>query len=80
MISPGRRNEERDRDVKLKFYSRRGVREYWIVDWREPSIAVYRRRQAKLYLAATLMADDLLTSPLLPGFAWPVRELCASPI
>lgn len=80
ILSPGKANEDRDREVKLKLYSRRGVREYWIVDWTEPSIQVYRREQATLRLVATLLAEDTLTSPLLPGFAVSVADLCASPI
>lgn len=75
VLSPGPKNEERDRDIKLKLYSRRGVREYWIVDWRDVSVQVYRREQAALHLVATLNSADVLTSPLLPGFAWPVGDI-----
>jgi Uma2 family endonuclease len=32
VLSPGSRNQRRDREAKLKLYSRRGVLEYWIVD------------------------------------------------
>jgi Uma2 family endonuclease len=80
ILSPGRTNEERDRELKLKLYSRYGVREYWIVDWREPTIQVFRREQAALQLVATLMAEDYLTSPLFPGFSWRVRDLCVAPV
>jgi len=79
VLSPGPKNEERDRDIKLKLYSRRGVREYWIVDWREQAIEVYRREQAALHLVETLAAEDTLTSPLLPGFALRVEGI-RSPI
>ena len=75
VLSPGPRNEERDRDIKLKLYSRRGVREYWIVDWQDLSIQVYRREQAALRLVATLGAEDTLVSPLLPGFSLRVADL-----
>ncbi len=77
MVSPGQRNEERDRRAKLKLYSARGVLEYWIVDWRLKTIEVYRRTGASLRLVATLQADDELTSPLLPGFGVKVGELFA---
>src|SRR2546422_8853614 len=33
VLSLGKANEERDREIKLKLYSRRGVLEYWIVSW-----------------------------------------------
>ncbi len=32
VLSPGSLNERRDREAKLKLYSRRGVHEYWIVE------------------------------------------------
>jgi Uma2 family endonuclease len=79
ILSPGATNEERDLDLKLKLYSRRGVREYWIVDWRDATVRVYRRDNTVLQLVATLMAEDALESPLLPGFSRRVGELCAAP-
>jgi Uma2 family endonuclease len=75
VLSPGVENERRDREAKLKLYESRGVREYWIVDWRIQQLEVYRRDQAMLRLAATLFAEDVLTSPLLPGFSCPVERL-----
>jgi len=75
VLSPGDQNVRRDRRLKLDLYSRRGVKEYWIVDWRERSIEVYRRVNAALTLTATLRAEDELTSPLLPGFRCRVAEL-----
>lgn len=75
VLSPGRANEVRDRELKLGLYSRQGVQEYWIVDWQLQSVQVYRRDQAALHLGATLGGDGLLTSPLLPGFSCPVSRL-----
>ncbi len=69
VLSPGRTNEERDLDVKLKLYSRRGVDEYWVANWRNQSVRVYRRAGTVLDLVASLGESDTLTSPLLPGFA-----------
>jgi Uma2 family endonuclease len=77
ILSPGHANEQRDRDVKLGVYSRRGVNEYWIVDWRLRQIEVYRRLKLELRLVATLLEEDTLESPLLPGFALPLRKLFA---
>src|SRR5712691_7943129 len=75
VLSPGVENERRDREAKLKLYESRGVREYWIVDWRLQQLEVYRRDQAMLRLVATLFTEDVLTSPLLPGFSCPVARL-----
>src|SRR5919199_1588511 len=77
VLSPGSANERRDREAKLKLYSVRGVQEYWIADWRQRQVEVYRREQAALRLAETLYEEDDLRSPLLPGFALPVKRLFA---
>lgn len=75
VISPGWQNELRDRDTKLKLYSLRGVREYWIVDWRAEKVEVFRRSRARLVQVATLLGEDELTSPMLPGFSCKVSSL-----
>jgi Uma2 family endonuclease len=77
VLSLGEEQERRDRDAKLKLYSARGVREYWIVNWRLQQIEVYRREQVVLKLTATLFSRDELTCPLLPGFKSPVAGLFA---
>lgn len=77
VLSPGVENERRDREAKLKLYSSRGVREYWIVNWQLQQVEVYRREQATLVLVATLFTNDELSSPLLPGFVCPVIRLVA---
>lgn len=80
VLSPGSANESRDREVKLTLYSRRGVREYWIIDRFSRTIAVYRRTaEATLTLMATLNERDTLTSPLLPGFSVAVERLFRLP-
>jgi len=77
VLSLGRENERRDREVKLDLYRRRGVQEYWIVDWRQQVVEVYRRIDGDLSLKETLTGEDVLTTPLLPGFACPLSELWA---
>jgi Uma2 family endonuclease len=77
VLSPGRVNELRDRELKLQLYSRQDVQEYWIADWRTHTVEVYRREGAELRLVATLTDEDVLTSPLLPGFVCPVSTLWA---
>ena len=75
ILSPGSSNEYRDREVKLKLYSRRGVLEYWVVDWKEHSIEIYQRERALLALNRKLYASDILESPLLPGFSCLLSQL-----
>lgn len=79
VLSPGPANARRDREVKLRLYERQGVREYWVVDWRLRRIEVYRRAEGDdLPLVATLIGEDVLTTPLLPGLACPLPGLWVS--
>jgi Uma2 family endonuclease len=75
VLSPGAQNERRDREMKLKLYARRGVLEYWIVDWRRRQVEVYRHEQMTLQLIGTLRENDSLESPLLPSFSCPLKQL-----
>lgn len=75
LLSGGWSNEYRDRVKKLDCYSRRGVGEYWIVDWRERLIELHRRQGSTLRPTATLHEGDLLESPRLPGFCLDVTGL-----
>jgi Uma2 family endonuclease len=75
VLSPGSENKRRDREVKLKLYSRRGAEEYWVVNWQERNLEVYRRENAVLTLDRTLNEHDVLQSPLLAGFRCKVGEL-----
>jgi Uma2 family endonuclease len=74
VLSSGVQNERRDKIAKLKLYASRGVQEYWITDWRLQQVEVYRRENATLKLMATLLSNDELISPLLPGFTCPVAR------
>jgi len=78
VLSPGAENERRDREVKLKLYSRRNVKEYWVVNWQERILEIYRREDAVLTLEKTLEESDVLQSPLLPGFSCKVGQLFIS--
>jgi Uma2 family endonuclease len=74
VLSLGSQNERRDREVKLRLYSLKGVLEYWIVNWRLQQIEVYRWDAGQLGLVGTLLPEDELTSPLLPGFCCSVAR------
>ena len=75
VLPSGTLNERRDREAKLKLYSVRGVLEYWIVNFREQRVEVYRRENAALKLVATLYSQDKITSPILPDFSCLVTQL-----
>jgi Uma2 family endonuclease len=78
VLSPGPENERRDRDAKLRLYSRRGVDEYWILDTHQRLLEVYRRWPTDpdlLRLAAVLREGDVIESVLLPGFQVRIGEL-----
>ncbi len=77
VLSPGEINERRDRETKLKLYSRRGALEYWIVNWRTRQIEVYRREEMALQQVGIVYENDILQSPYLPGFHCQVREIFA---
>lgn len=74
VLSASKADQRRDREAKLKLYSTRGVKEYWIADWCLRKLEVYRREQAQLQLALTLFNSDTITSPLLPGFNCTVEK------
>jgi Uma2 family endonuclease len=69
IVSPGKENARRDREVKRQVYGKHGVREYWIADPTNRSLEIYRLKRHNLVLVVTLMNEDEITSPLLPGFA-----------
>jgi len=74
VLSYGEKQENRDRQFKRKLYETQGVREYWIADWRLKQVENYRREAGSLRLVMTLLTEDILTSPLLPGFSCPVAR------
>lgn len=74
ILSSGKTNERRDREAKLKLYSARGVQEYWIVDWQQQKVEVYRRENGQLKLIETLLGEDEISSPLLSGFSCKIKQ------
>ena len=75
VISSGAENERRDRNVKRHLYGKFGADEYWIINREAVTVEVYRRGASGLELRATLGGQDVLTSPLLPGFSCPVESI-----
>lgn len=77
VLSSGSDNESRDREAKLGLYSRRGVSEYWIINWQTRELEIYRRPAENLPLqfVETLRDNDVITSPLFPSFNYTVNDV-----
>ena len=74
VLSASKEDQRRDKEAKLKLYSSRGVKEYWIADWRSRKLEVYRREDNQLKLVETLFSSDIIISLLLPGFSCTVNQ------
>ncbi len=74
VLSPGSTNARRDRQLKLDVYSRRDAEEYWIVNWQERQVEIYRRKNDVLMMNEILKETDILQSSLLPGFSCKVAQ------
>jgi Uma2 family endonuclease len=68
---------QRDETLKRDLYERFGVLEYWLVDPQRRMVKVFRRSGARFLAPREFLATagDVLTTPLLPGFEIPVREI-----
>jgi Uma2 family endonuclease len=76
ILSPSTRR--RDLGIKRDLFDRGGVREYWIVDPVQRDVVVHRRNADGLLEAiARLRADNVLQTPLMPGFALSMTKLFA---
>lgn len=75
ILSPGEQNVQRDKEFKLKLYSLYGVQEYWIANWQLQTMEVYRRSDSQLEMVGTLLSQDSLRSPVLPGFVMALEKI-----
>lgn len=74
VLSPGPQNVQRDRVTKLGLSSRRGVPEYWIVDWQWQQVEIYRS------VEVTLCSVAIALSPYsVRARCWNGRFYLASP-
>jgi Uma2 family endonuclease len=73
VLSQGTENRRRDEHAKRQLYKKYGVKEYWILDPQQRTVQVFRT--ARFKLTATLGVRDVLTTPLLPGFRCPIKEI-----
>lgn len=77
VLSPGTENIRRDRVAKLKLYSSYAISEYWIADPKKKTLEIYRLNSTNraLELVDTLAQNQILSSPLLPGFSCKLAEI-----
>src|SRR5918912_1569708 len=75
IVSPGKENSRRDREVKRQVYGKHGVKEYWIADPEKCSLEIYRLERQTLKLSATVTDEDEITTPILPGFSCQAHQI-----
>ena len=75
VLSPGRDNERRDREVKRRLYAKFGVKEYWIASLENRTIEIYRLRDGTLEHTVTLDETQEISTELLPGFRCSVESI-----
>ena len=75
IASPGTR--KRDETIKRRLYERVGVSEYWVVDPKLDVVRIYRQSGEVFgrVLELSREANDVLTTPLLPGLDMPLARI-----
>ncbi len=68
----------RDLGLKKDLYERFGVAEYWFVDIEAERVEAYRLREGRYGPPEILRAADVLTSPVLPDFAFDLSTILGS--
>jgi len=72
-VSEGKRGRERDYKEKRDEYLELGVKEYWIIDRFKRTMTVYSSGAR----TRVVRANQIYTTPLLPGFELPLGRLLA---
>jgi Uma2 family endonuclease len=78
ILSPGTRKV--DEQIKRRLFDRGGVREYWLIDPELDTVKVYRREADGSFPRVAELsreADDVLTSPVLPGWSLALGRMLA---
>jgi Uma2 family endonuclease len=78
VVSPGRRERQRDLLLKRKDYAKAGVSEYWIIDREDQCITVLVLDASDYRTHGTFVSGEKATSVLLPGFAVAVDDVFAA--
>ena len=68
---------DRNRDLvrKRQIYAEAGILEYWPIDLSDDTVTQLELRDGEYIERAVLGADDVLTTPLLPGLSIPLADI-----
>jgi len=69
------RNDNYDRNDKMKLYRRSGVPEYWIIDPKSRTIEVYVLQEGEYNLASFAVETGDVSSTVLPGLTVSVQQV-----
>jgi len=73
VLSPG--NNEKDLKNKFDIYEESGVQEYWIVSPSDKTFLVNRLAEGRYITSRPMVAGDIVTTAILPGFSLDLKEL-----
>ena len=68
-------NSKKEMDIKYDLYEENGVKEYWIVNPNEKTIAIYVLQNDKYIGIKPLIEDSKLQSPTFPTLKFPVKRV-----
>ena len=80
ILSRGSGNRRRDLQVKRRLYANYSVAEYWVVDREDRSVLIFQLKGNTLEETRKVQDEDLLTSPLLPGFELKLQTIFSIPM
>lgn len=73
ILSPS--NSTKELKNKYDVYEEAGVKEYWVVFPQEKTMLVYTLTDSKFISSKLMVAGDIITSSVLPGFTMDLTEL-----
>ncbi|MCF8448377.1 MAG: Uma2 family endonuclease [Taibaiella sp.] len=73
ILSPG--NNSKELKNKFEIYEESGVSEYWVVSPQDQTFALYRLEAGTYQSSRLMVAGDIVTSTVLPGFSLNLSEL-----
>jgi Uma2 family endonuclease len=73
ILSPG--NNSKELKNKFEIYEESGISEYWVVSPQDQTFALYRLEEGCYQSSRLMVAGDIVTSTVLPGFSLNLSEL-----